>query len=391
MARALLLLLALAAAGSAADDKTCPYCEDDPAVLAAAGMVSHGPFLFGASDLASVQSQISYARPIGIETPHLRIVSTLRKWKVPEREWKANRAELTALAAKLPEVDPKVKSHDRWLRLHLYAERAETQYRRFQEAMGVTDDDFGASRWTNGRPYMGEGPYLGEKDKFEILLTENQGTYTDYLSNTWGLTTTLPHRHNIIDRSALWFGIYAEGVVNGDKGLYTGIIHNLAHNFLDGYKHYSYDIPSWISEGFAHWMEQDAGGVDYHFCTEEAADADVNYELDWEPSVRKLVRKKRPQPLARMMRYTSYAEISLEDHFTAWSRIDYLMRAHAEAFRAFMSEMAGLLGPDGYADGKDLVGRQRRLLKELLGVSPDGFDRSWAEWVLENYRTKKAR
>ena len=105
--------------------------------------LSYGPFAFAHSNSDQVGQELLISRHVlWLQTPHFRIGSMMKKWKIPVPERKAYRAELAEMQATYPEIDPKVSTLDPWLRLHLYAWRMEKMYALFLDHMGLTDEDF---------------------------------------------------------------------------------------------------------------------------------------------------------------------------------------------------------------------------------------------------------
>ena len=67
---------------------------------------------------------------------------------------------------------------DPWLRAHLWARRLEKWYADFVTTFGITPADFEElARKAKAGESMGEGPYLGMKDKFVVLLTEKRSNF----------------------------------------------------------------------------------------------------------------------------------------------------------------------------------------------------------------------
>ena len=141
---AALLLAPRAHAQRANDPASCEWCRGDPALMEKAGLVSHGPFPFGNEDSERVDKLLAVNDIRWIETRHFRIGFALGPHKVKQEEKNKIRGELERLAQVLPEVNPKEKVLDPWLRAHLYARRCEDLWTRFLELMRVTEEDFPA-------------------------------------------------------------------------------------------------------------------------------------------------------------------------------------------------------------------------------------------------------
>src|ERR1044071_1334651 len=141
----------------------CPWCKNDPSVMSAAGVVSHGPISIGPKGSEALAAALPAGSWIFLETAHLRWAFALGPETVVIDEKKRVRSELARLKKVLPSVPTDSANLDPWLRLHLLAMRGEELYARFQELLQVKDADFPESRSNTG-PFMGNGRFLGEKE-----------------------------------------------------------------------------------------------------------------------------------------------------------------------------------------------------------------------------------
>jgi len=173
--------------------------------MRAAGIVSHGPFEFGREDTAAIDALIATADIKWIETKHFEIGIGLGTYKVRTEERNKLREELGRMAAVLPEVSAKAKLIDPWLRAHLYAQRAEELYARFLEIVRVDDAAFpdGTRVWDQTYKYMGEGPYLGMKGKYEVLLLASEGESRLFLERQFGAINRETQRWHLPDRQVI--------------------------------------------------------------------------------------------------------------------------------------------------------------------------------------------
>jgi hypothetical protein len=391
-----LLVAALLAAPARAQrpvPEVCPWCENDPQRLDAAGLVSHGPFPFAGKTTKEVQEHVSYARILWLESRHHRIGSLLEEYTVPERDVKFVRAELTELKEFFPKIDVRLRRIDPWLRLHLYALRSEKFYRTFLDLVGLEDDDFpdGTTPYLlgTGAKYMGEGRYLGEKEKFEIYLAETLAQYRDVVGGFFGLGTRKPQRWNLVQWDALWFGLWAqEPNLNSDMAVYCCLVHNLAHNYLDGFKHYSYDLPVWLTEGLGHWAQRQVHPAYVNYDTIEGSAPFKQNGEGWPAEVRRILQRGRAANLADLGRRHSFAELDQDDHLVVWSKIDFLIATDRSRFGRFLDRLKGRLDEEGLALSAGLVDEQRRALQEIYGWTLHGFEEAWKAYVLANYESK---
>ncbi|MFQ5747831.1 MAG: hypothetical protein ACE5H3_00040 [Planctomycetota bacterium] len=381
----LLLLAAPRAAGQGMAPEKCTVCRNDPKLLARNG-VSHGPFVFGRNDTGTIEKDYFW-HPVWIETKHFRIGADLRPWKVPEAERKAYRAELTELAKKWPRIKPKKTLLDPWLRVHLMAGRLEDFYQEFLDLMGMDEEKtFLEEDW---RKPLGLGPYLGEFDKYEVMLFQETGVYRDFMSRAWGLSYETPQRWNNIDRNCMWFGLSIKREeIHHDMELYNNVLHSVSMNMLDGFYFYAYDIPVWIREGFAHWARRKNDERFDVFDTVEGSFEQERTVRRWAPEVRKLIAKDRAVSISSLLRRQSFAELGFDDHLVAWSKIDFLIREDPGKFGQFIRSLAFRRTPKGLPDSSGLDDAQRNAFRKLYGWTLPHLEEEWKQWVLKTYPKK---
>ena len=388
---ATLVALALPLAAQRKNDPSeCPYCGGDPELMEKAGLVSHGGFEFGKGETKDIDRLLATSDIRWIESRHFELGFALGSHKVKQEEKKKIRAELGRLAEVLPEVDPKKKILDPWLRSHLYAQRLEDTWDRFLEIMQLEEDDFPESGpWNMQGKYMGEGPYVGQKGKFEVLLLPSEASSVMYLKNQFGLLIKLTQRWNLIDRDTISVTIHTDqGGLRDDQALHGHLVFNQTINLLDGYKHYSYDTPIWIREGLAHYVEREINPKFNTFDSSEGAVAEVTRKSKWQPEVRKLVQRDKAPRMAALIALKGYAELELEHHFTTWSMIDYLLQTNHDGFACLNDRLHGVMNEQGIPDGSNISDVHRAAFKECLGMSYAQFDAAWREWVIATYSSQ---
>lgn len=379
------LALALAAATAAAQER-CPWCEDDPALLAAAGLVGHGPMDVGKPRADGVRgsdalrADLPAAQWVFLESAHLRLASALDAESVSGRDRARIEADLARLRAVLPAVPAKARKLDPWLRAHLIVMRGEELYARFQALLRVTDADFPERR--AGGPFMGDGRFLGERDKFELVVHASRRSHQAFTMDLCGVSITDSLRWHLGPPHKLLVSIPAEDAdLAGDRGLEAHAAHNLSHMFLCAYKHFSYDPPIWLDEGLAHLIEKE---VDPEFTTtdgDEGALRETHAPSDWPARAAELAAEGKAPTFAQLLHAKSFAELDMDAQVCAWSRLRFLADEHGERFAAFLGGVKGQLDAAGYPSGEDLPGLQRRLLKELWDWTPADFDAAWTAWA----------
>ena len=394
LAAALCAAFALLAASPAPaqrknDPAACPYCKGDPELMKAAGIVSHGGFDFGNVDKTSkVDALLATCDIKWIETAHFELGFALGQHKVKQEEKEKIRGELARLQAVLPAVDPQAKILDPWLRTHLYAQRIEDTWKRMLEILQVKESDFppAGTKWDMRGKYMGNGPYLGQESKYELLIVPAEAHLTSYLQSHFGLLTKKTQRWNLPGKDTLSITIHTgEDNLREDEGLHGHVTFNLAINLLDGFKHYSYDTPIWIREGLAHFMEREVETKYNSFESAEGAVAQTTRKERWEPEVRKLVAGGKAPRMAELMSMKEYSDLTLDRHYATWSIVDFLIKTKPEAFAKFNDALHGITNAQGIPDPSNLIDVHRNKFKEVLGWTYPEFDGAWSEWVLANY------
>ncbi|KAA3612793.1 MAG: hypothetical protein DWQ01_03560 [Planctomycetota bacterium] len=382
------LLLLLWAPEASAQKKSkkvrCTVCLHDPELMQRNG-VSHGPFPFGRSSSEEVQIDLLWDA-VWLESAHFRFGLMLKSWKVPESERKAYRAELEALQEKYPAIKPKKAVLDPWLRAHLLVERSEAAYAKFLDLMGTSEAEFQDQK---ALTMKGLGPYLGMHEKFEIMVFIDKEPFKEYMEKTWGLTYVKPQRWNNVDRRCLWFGLNQEEEnIRHDQHLHNIVLHNIGHNMLDGYQFYSYDLPVWITEGFAHWFERDNDPRFNMFDTVEGSFHEAKSLERWAPEVRKLVMKNEAASFSSLLRRASFAELGFEDHLVCWSKIDFLIRTDKAKFGQFITTLKSRRNAQGLPDASNMDGAQRQAFRDFYGWSLPQLEEKWKAWVLDTYPLK---
>lgn len=369
------------------DPVQCPYCAGEPELMAAAGVVSHGGFEFSKTDTAGVDAMIA-TEIFWIETAHFELGVGLPEYRIPLDERAGIRAELERLALALPEIDPRERVLDPWLRAHLYAQRLEDFWDQMLELLAVRATEFpdGRSVWKRDKKYMGEGPYLGQKGKYEVLLLSTEGASETFLRDQFGLRTKLSQRFNVIERDSLILVAHTQQTsLRIDAALHNHVVFNVVHQLLDGYKHYTYDLPVWIQEGLAHWYERGLNPEYNDFDSAEGAPPATTRKTDWEEATRKLVASGDAPSLASLLALNGYADLELEHHFATWSMIDFLQRERPGFLGRLLDRIKGLTNASGIGDGSGLEDAHREAFREGLGMTYAQFDEAWRAWVLEAY------
>lgn len=374
-----------------------PYTKADPAAMAALGYVSFGPFALGdGHGTADVEHVLgSEVKIRWIETAHFRIGCALPKYKLPDdRDDRALlRAEVKALAKVLPRLKPARvrKEFDPWLRAHLVARRAEATYAKFCQQIGVTDADF--PKAGEAPQPMGDGPFLGMRQKYVLLLLEKQSSVGTYL-NTYVVRSSGEYamRHYFHDHGNMLYvtcSEFGDGYLAKDVAMHCEMTFNVVHMLVDGYRGFRQLTPHWFSQGLAHCYLRAVSPK--HNVIKEFKRYDARPEMlwNWAPRVRSRVQHEHFTAASELLRWRFDDEKTLVDGMMLWSRIDYLLSLGDEGIRAYLDHSAD----HGPAPGETVsVDRQQELetaaLAAVWQMTPAEFDAAWCRWVLRTYPKK---
>ena len=372
-----------------------PYTEGDREAWKNAGYERFGSFPFvDRHRTVKIDEVLGEAGSLWLETKHFRIGSTLADYKIPTGDRKQRtkiEEELERLAEIIPNVKPKTKKLDRWLRLHLWAMRLEELYDDVSEILAVTDASFpkGPGELVDGE-YRGEGPYLGMKDKYTVILFEKESGLGRFALRFAGRQERQPFRHGFSSGS-LFFGACTETAKSfwaDDTKMHTLVVFNVAHNLLDGYQGYYWSLPVWLPEGISHILSRRIDERFNNYSYVEEASTELRKEWDWAPKVRKRVKNKIVPSAETVMNWTAYDKLKFVNHLSVWSRVDFLLETRAIEFAAFMSRSKTNFSDlrRGEKPSTELIlARQSKLFQEIFGWDGAAFDEAWENHVLKTY------
>ena len=379
-----------------------PYTRHDPEAMETAGYVSLGRMDWGDDhDTRGIEQVLGAVQVLWVETAHFRIGSSLPELKITKEEKVKLQEELKRLKKRVPRVKDRTRVLDRWLRLHLYAQRLEELYAEFSELLGVTDTDFPADAATAAardpaQPFMGNGPYLGRPDKFAVLLLEKKsslGRYSKRYGQGQPTDGSSPLSLGFHGRGSLGFVTTAEffrGRFEADAALHGHLFWNVTNMLLNGFKDYYHTTPRWLAEGLGHCFAREVAEDFPTFSQINEPMSIVLEEDDWGAKVRSRVRVDFYPPAKELMRWKRGVPLEFANHLMMWSRVDYLRQAEPEGFRRFVHALKAPIPvePGRSPTLEEIFERQEIALKEALGYDAAGFDKAWAKWVLKNYNKR---
>lgn len=377
-------LVTLSFSAAPDDEESCPYCLEDPERMAAIGVVSHGPF-----PIARGSSEDLLELPAGhgwrfLETEHMRFASNLGPGRLNADLREQFADELDFLREHCPEVPERPRRLDPWLRLHVQALLCEQLYERFLAVVQHSDEDFPTEPRRLGDTYMGNGPYLGEMDKYEVVWHNRRSTHQTFTRTHMGMQVTDALRWHFSPEHKHTASIPAEDSdLASDEWLHPHTAHLLTQMFLAGFKDFSYDPPVWVDVGLAHAFERSIHPESTTLEGDEGGAPHRGDHMNWEGRDARLARKRDAPNFARLLALQTYGQLDLDLHIIAWSYTRFLMEAHPDEFARFLGAIKAQLDENENPTGRDLVGLQRRLLRELWDWTPAQLDAAWKEWVAE--------
>jgi hypothetical protein len=391
------LFVALLCVGARAQDTSLeaieevdPYTRGKPDAMGRLGYVSFGPFHWAEGQTTRDVSETLGGIPIVfIETAHFRLASTLATYK--PRGDAIEKAHLDEELARLEKKLPKARSArdlDPWLRAHLYAQRLEELYGDFLARFGIKDEDFaGSEAKRGGAPPMGAGPYLGQREKFTVLLTQTRSAYGRYVRRYLNVEDEFSYRFNFPD--CYFYGANFEALKDHDRSfdvaLHAGVAGATVYNFLDSFRDCHHAPPVWFKLGVMHWYARkvDARWNQWNAGGPSIPDEDRNWV--WEPRVWGLVKNEACPSWEEMMRWKAPEEVGPRDHMIAWSRVDWFFAEKESDLRALLFALSERL--PGTAEEREAACYQQQLaaFEKLWSSTPAELDKSWRKWVLRTY------
>jgi len=332
-----------------------------------------------------------------VETEHFKIGSALGEYTLgDEYEKKRVQGELERLAARLPDVKPRTKKLDPWLRLHLYAQRLEELYAQFLGAFHLRESEFPTApsdpQKPRGAGYMGEGHYLGMAAKFTVLVLEKKSSAARYGTEYLGHEPDGP-THHLFATSDSWLYLTANEFLVGenatDTGLACEVIGGVAQNLALGFRGPKVGLCFAVSEGIAHWFAQ---RIDPRYHLMATGDAEPRISADeggWAPPVRARVEHRVFPSTHDMLGWSASTPLEWADHLVLWSRLDYLLAREDGAAGTFLRQLKEPPAEGAAAPTEDeRIERARNALAAIADGDLAHFDALWSEWVLKTYPKK---
>lgn len=337
-----------------------PFTGGDPKAMAAAGIVAYGPFLW-ADDLRTedVDKVLGERRILWIETAHFLIGCNLATSGVPEdaEARKMVNGELARLKKRHAKFPDRASKLEPWVRLHLYAQRAEELYAEFATLIGHD---------------AATGTHLGQARKFPILLFQKKSDLARYLDRFCNNKSEASQRHYYGKTSQRGFVLGAEAdEVRDEPSVHAQFRHLLIETFTDAVG----GVPYWLSLGLAHHYERQVPSRMIMATIKDTESVDQESQHKWATKMRK--RAQHPTLLIPFEELATKTDFGYWAHLQAWSRVDYLLTTDRAKFGTFLAGMKG----GGYG-----VSRQVEQLALVYDLEPTAFDAKWRDWVAKTYK-----
>ncbi|QDV05423.1 hypothetical protein Poly30_09200 [Planctomycetes bacterium Poly30] len=357
-----------------------PYTENDPAKFALLGYSQVGSFGWAYGERTeNVQATMGGLDFLWVETEHFRIGSSLGTYKIPnDREEKDKlKEEFKQLKKKLGRFKAPKKELDPWIRLHLYAQRAENLYADYVK-------EFGLEAMASDK----EKPYLGHPKRFLLLICERKSELGRYLrayekaENEYSFTSGKVGETMLF---ALNNEVLAEAYKDQevpqpiDSMLHTRVVAGLARNFINGHNEQLFNAPIWLSYG-----------TGYHY----ARKVDPRWVLggpmarpmtddhhEWDERVAKLVDNKFFASMADMFRWLPGAELNERDHMVMWSKVEFMILDLEGDLTKFLNAVVVPFPGLTAGSEEELEKRQAVAFAGSFDVDAAEFDEKWTEWA----------
>ena len=374
----------------------CSICQGIESKMKHLGVVSHGDFRFARSDTTEVEKLFDKVNIHWIEGKHVKLgFSDISFMNWADGGGTDDKGEKKPTGVK--SLANGALAFEPYARAHAYLERAEDLYVRMQEVLRVEDKDFPQVNEfgrkipfaDTGHPYMGEGPYLGQLGKYEVLFVSGPKEFDQYMKSPEGLRGDGPNVQMIRDTDAMSVALHlVDGGMWDDDGVTGNMLHHLTHAYLSGFKHNSYDTPVWIHEGLAHALEREHSPLFTTFCSTEEVSSKGRGTNDWNEETKNILRKLKKPYLEPLLSKASTHALSFDEHVIAWSMVRFLLDEHPDEFAAINNDLHGV------GEGRRRVGMptiltaQQNAFEVHLGMSYGDFDKAWAKWAKKQVKRR---
>ena len=341
--------------------KKDPFTGAEPKAMAAAGVTAYGSMMWaGGFRTDDVDKVLGPGRVLWMETKHFRIGYNLASAAPPEdpEARKGLGADLGRMKKRHPRFPERAGKLEPWLRLHLYAHRAEEMYADVAALVGHDDTS---------------GTFLGQKDKFPIALFQKKSDLARYLDRFCGQKGEDGRRVHFASTGQHGIAMAAEGDDPRDEAQVHSLFRNLlAGALLDA----GGDTPYWLKCGYAHVEDRKSPSRFLVVAIKDDDHVEAETQHKWHAKMKGRVR--HAELLTPMTELATMYDFGYWQHLQAWSRVDYLLATDRARFGALLRALRGGNSFNATA--------QFEALRTVYGMEPADFDARWREWVAKTYK-----
>jgi hypothetical protein len=301
-----------------------------------------------------------------IATPNFRILSTLKGTKVKFKDMPFVRADLERLKTIFPKVNigrdtAFLDAHER---AHLYHIRVERIYCHF-------------AALTNNKK-----PLLGMESPYELYLLDDLAEYYNLTDQFVGRGQKMPgiQHHEKAKPNFMCFMTSEQQVAQskgkGDALFSNWVIHNVAHNLIDGHDNYYRETFAWMEEGIAHYYERLECERYNTFCWSEGKPPGDFKKVDWESTVSNIVRRGKDTPLSAWCEKLQPGELTGLENGLSWSIVKWLVETDPLRFAKMLEKV----------DDFENKPSSEQCIDHGFGCSPAVLHQRWRDYVRENYK-----
>ncbi|MHC4599482.1 MAG: hypothetical protein ACYS47_10795 [Planctomycetota bacterium] len=212
--------------------------------------------------------------------------------------------------------------------------------------------------------------FKAAEGKYDVFLWDRAGPHLVCGRVFFGMAEALGHYKHGVRMTAV---VGKENYTKNDAMLHRYLTHVLHHLFIEAYEIViGFEMPSWVPEGFAHYMEWKKFGNFRITCYFERP-GPVSIPAKVKDAVLKLVLSGKALPASSVIKL-GYNTMDAKAHLQIWSFFPFLIEGTPrETFIRFIQ---------GLKRSRD----QLQAFKEAYGYSLIMIDEPWKKFVLKNYR-----
>lgn len=299
-----------------------------------------------------------------IVSPHFKILSTLRGDNVKLSDSAFQRADLERLKRIFPKLSIGLQavSLSAHQRAHLYHIRVERIYAHFAALMD------------NRQPFLGmAGPY--ETFLFDDYA-EHHVLCDEFIGRAQDKAGVQDHRK---DAPNYMLFTTADSLVDGGEQHFANhVIHNIAHNLIDGNGNYYRETFAWVEEGIAHYYERRENPKVNTFCWGEGKKPAEFEKENWENSIVNFVRRGKDTPFNQWCDKILPGELTGTEQGMCWSFVKWMIETDPLRFAKMASKI----------DDTEAKPTGSQCIEFGFGASPAVLHQRWREYVEKEYGKK---